>query len=148
MLNQKFGKWLTRKEYKHDIYNHDTRYECICDCGRIQIVMRYCLIRKRSTQCRSCARKKHGYHGTPTYSIWQSMIQRTTNENDNAWKYYGGRGISVCFRWLKFKLFLEDMGERPNGLELDRIDSNGDYTKNNCRWVTHTINMKNRRCSK
>lgn len=145
MLNKKYGKWFTLKEFKNDKYYHDYRYECICECGRIQIITRYCLRIGRSKSCKSCSHKKHGYHNTETYSIWQSMIQRTTNSNNRAWKYYGGRGISVCSRWLKFDLFLQDMGVRPEGLELDRIDTNGDYTKANCRWVTHSQNMKNRR---
>lgn len=148
MIGSKFGKLTLLKQIKHDNNNHDTRYECKCDCGRIIVVRRYCLTRKRFTQCRSCARTIHGLHDSETYSIWQTMIQRVSNPNNTAFKYYGGRGISVCSRWLNFKNFLEDMGLRPERLELDRIDPNGDYTKNNCRWVTHKENMNNRRCSK
>lgn len=94
-----------------------------------------------------------GTHGhaprrrTPTYNTWQSMIQRCTNEKNPAWVFYGGRGITVCARWDSFENFLADMGPRPEGMTLDRIDSNGSYEPGNCRWADWGTQVRNRRRS-
>ena len=73
---------------------------------------------------------------SPTYHSWASMRNRCYNPKVAWWHCYGGKGIKVCDRWRKFANFLEDMGERPPGLTLDRIDSSKDYGPDNCRWVT------------
>jgi hypothetical protein len=87
---------------------------------------------------------KHGHAGirSSTYYAWTGMRRRCNNPDN---KYYGGRGIKVCERWGKFENFLEDMGERPDGLELDREDNEGNYTPDNCRWVTKKVNGRNKR---
>jgi hypothetical protein len=72
------------------------------------------------------------------------MKQRCTNPKSPSYKNYGGRGIAVCARWVTFVNFLEDMGERPEGLQLDRIDNDGDYTPENCRWVTREEQRTNK----
>ena len=76
---------------------------------------------------------------------WQGMIQRCYNKNANKYDDYGGRGISVCDRWRVFRNFLEDMGPRPEGTTLDRIDPNGNYEKSNCRWASQDIQTNNTR---
>ena len=92
---------------------------------------------------------KHGHASpglrTPTYMVWGSMIQRCTNPNNSGWPDYGARGISVCERWLTFENFLADMGERPDGLSIDRVDNNGNYEPGNCRWATASQQQRNRR---
>ncbi|MHB8815449.1 MAG: hypothetical protein ACYDAE_19565 [Steroidobacteraceae bacterium] len=83
----------------------------------------------------------------PTYLSWQRMKSRCLNPNDKDYRHYGGRGIRVCERWLKFENFLADMGERPAGTQLDRRENNGHYEPGNCRWITKKQNSRNRRRS-
>lgn len=85
------------------------------------------------------------------YRSWRNMIERCTNPENSCYEYYGGRGIKVCERWLGqagLKHFIEDMGNRPDGMTLDRVDVNGDYTPENCRWADHTTQSYNRRAQK
>lgn len=85
------------------------------------------------------------HYQDPTYRSWAAARTRCYNPNREDWPLYGGRGIKVCERWNRFKYFLEDMGERPKGTTLDRIDSDGDYEPGNCRWATPLQQAQNSR---
>jgi hypothetical protein len=91
---------------------------------------------------------KHGMYGTKTYNTWHSMKKRCKNKSEASFKHYGERGITVCEKWLTFEGFYEDMGDRPDGMTLDRIDNNKGYFKDNCRWASKTTQSSNKRTFK
>ena len=95
---------------------------------------------------------KHGHNPkgnpSPTYVSWQHMKTRCVNPLHPWYKRYGGRGITMCDRWLTFSNFLKDMGERPKETSLDRIDNEGNYEPENCRWATQSQQIQNSETSK
>ena len=130
---------------------------CRCECGVVNVkgVQMGQLISGKIVSC-GCHRRaltknintKHGLHRQPTYNSWQSMRSRCQNPADPAWERYGGRGISVCERWNDFSAFLEDLGVRPTGTSIDRINNDGNYEPGNCKWSTPTEQNNNRRPAK
>lgn len=127
-----------------------------CDCGNESTVrcsnLKVQPSRSPTTTCGDRDRHprsgRHFRSGTPEYIAWQAMIQRCTNPNSPHWIDYGGRGIEVCDEWRDFDRFFADMGERPDERVLDRIDNDGDYEADNCRWATISESMINRRRSR
>lgn len=90
---------------------------------------------------------KHQRLKTRTYNIWKGIRVRCFNKNHHTYKNYGGRGVSVCSEWKSFEKFFNDMKECPIGYQIDRIDNNGNYCKENCRWVSRKTNCRNKRTS-
>lgn len=102
--------------------------------------------RSETTKLRSTT---HGLSSIPEYQVWGSMIQRCTNKSGESYKNYGGRGIKVCDEWSSFETFLSDMGVRPTPEHtLERINVDGDYTSENCKWETRTVQNRNQRIRK
>ena len=117
-----------------------------CACGGTSIVAYSNLTRGHTKSC-GCEKglPRHGWAGTPTHNIWIGIRARCFNPKDTSFHNYGARGISVDPRWDSFEAFLADMGPRPPGMQLDRIDNNGAYAPGNCRWVTRSVNLRNTR---
>jgi len=156
ITNTKFGQLTVlsfygrKKSYKY--------WNCVCECGSVR---EYKQITLNAGKAKSCgckrmatmqekgriARLTHGKTSggnSKIYRIWANMLTRCTNPKASNWKWYGARGIKVCERWQRFSNFYEDMGDCPENLTLDRIDVNGNYSKENCRWVDWATQAKNK----
>jgi hypothetical protein len=155
LIGQKFNKLVATKYMGQNKFAKSL-WLCKCDCGNQKIILGDNLIRKETKSC-GCLRiemafKKNLKHGhskrgkhSKTYNIWQSMIQRCTNLKCSNYKNYGGRGIKVSKRWMKFENFLADIGECPINKSLDRIKNNKGYYPKNCKLSTSKEQNRNKR---
>jgi hypothetical protein len=123
---------------------------CECECGNKEHIVRGSKITRGDVKSCGCIAKEnqHGMTGTRTYNVWENIIDRTTNPNNKSYKNYGGRGITVCEEWRDFRNFYKDIGELGKGLDIDRIDNDKGYSKENCRLITRSENLENTRRSK
>ncbi len=151
LTNKKFGKLTVISRAANDKWAQ-TMFLCQCDCGQSITVRSSCLKNKNTQSCGCMAKNNNLQHGhrkdrkmTAIYNSWRSIVQRCTNHEHNQYKDYGGRGITVCERWLKFQNFLEDMGEPPPKHSINRIENNEGYCPNNCEWITTKENNRNKR---
>lgn len=148
----KFGRWTV---VRHDGVNSSGGHMwiCQCECGKQSSCLGYSLVHELSKSCgcysadaTTSRLTKHGRWGTPEYRCWHMMRQRCQNPKAKGYKYYGGRGIKVCDRWKKFDNFFADMGEKPTpDHSIERMDFNGDYEPDNCKWATDIEQNNNTR---
>ncbi len=149
LLNERFGRLTVIARAGKNAAG--SRWKVLCDCGNEREVQRSALTSGAQVSC-GCKKKevlyenrplKHGMSNTSTYKIWLGMRKRCMDERDSR---YGGRGIKVCERWLEsFDNFLADMGERPEGMSIERNNNDSDYEAKNCRWATVKEQARNKR---
>lgn len=144
----RYGKLIALKRTEIKDKKGNYYYLCECDCGAQKNILRCHLVTGKIRSC-GCLHKginaTHNDSGSLEYSSYSSMIGRCYNKNNAKYPIYGGRGIKVCDRWLEsYSNFLEDMGRKPIGTSIDRINNDGNYEPLNCRWASASTQSRNR----
>jgi hypothetical protein len=159
LKGQTFGRLTVIKKIKKVMNNRvRTYWQCVCDCGQETVSRTDTLLNGRANSCGcfaidiSKSRVKHSHcvnrqtNGNATYVSWKGMKQRCNNPNSDQYGHYGAIGVTVCDRWIdNFSNFLEDMGERPDGMTIDRVNPHGNYEPSNCRWADYFVQNNNQK---
>jgi hypothetical protein len=148
LIGQRFGMLTVTARATSSKSSGASRWDCVCDCGGTSTAESARLLsgEKTTCGCRGVGWRPHGHTqggASPTWRTWKSMLARCENAKAPNYEWYGARGITVCERWHVFANFLEDMGERPPGTSIDRIDGAGNYEPGNCRWATPAQQSQN-----
>lgn len=150
----RYGRLVAKEIVRTPDDKGKVRWLCVCDCGNEKIVRKNLLVTGSTKSCgcmvKESNNKIHGLSDTREYGIYKNMLRRCFVKTDAEYHNYGGRGITVCDRWMESSHqglynFLEDMGKCPEGMSLDRIDVSGNYCNENCRWATGSEQMYNQR---
>lgn len=155
LTGRRFERLLVRGISATRLYGKQLAWDCQCDCGKTKVALTSSLKSGGLKSCgclgRECKPPVGWTHRMSKYSgikVWEGMIRRCTNPKDKDFHLYGARGIKVCERWLDVRLFAEDMGDKPDGHSLDRINTYGDYCLENCRWATAMEQGANKRTNR
>ena len=150
LTGERFGRLVVLHREPNKTFGN-TLWFCRCDCGNTSIAQGGTLRNGGILSCGCLHREKattHGMEGTPTYYVWSAMKSRCDNQKNKSYPDYGGRGIKYCPQWQRFEQFLADMGMKPDGLSLERINNNLGYEPSNCKWATPKEQRRNTRANK